>query len=123
VVWRRPSGWNLPSAVLVVKSFEFEARIRARRALREKSTRLLPASITKAPLRPTRRKSLPSPLASLGADTDARAVAAPWAIGVAKGLSGPLLAACADSGSATTAAASSTSVTAPLRIESPMRRG
>ena len=84
-----PSGWNLASAVLVVKSFEFEARIRGRRALREKSTLLLAASMTNAPLRPTRRKSFERPAESFDAETEVWAVAAPWAIGVEKALSGP----------------------------------
>ena len=73
----------------MVKSFEFEARIRGRRALREKSTLLLPASRTNAPLRPTRRKSLERPAESFDAETEVWAVAAPWAIGVEKALSGP----------------------------------
>ena len=38
MVRSRPSGSNLESAVEVVNSFEFEARILARPPLREKST-------------------------------------------------------------------------------------
>ncbi len=50
-------------------------------------------------------------------------MAAPWAIGVEKALSGPRLAAPAPAGTATAAAPSSASVTAPVRIVSPMRCG
>ena len=73
----------------MVKSFEFEARIRMRPPLREKSTWWLLGSKTKAPLLPTLRKSLPSPVASLQRETEVWAAAAPWAIGVLNALSGP----------------------------------
>ena len=107
----------------MVKSFEFDARIRARRAFREKSTWLLLASTTNAPLRPTRRNSFESPAESFEGETEARAVAAPWAIGVLNDLSGPPVPACALAGTATSAALSSVIVKAALRIAIPMRCG
>ena len=76
-MWSRSSGAKRASAVAVVKSFEFEARMRARRALREKSTWSSLASMTNAPLRPTPRKSFARPPESLEAETEALAVAAP----------------------------------------------
>src|SRR3954447_1169009 len=88
VVCSRPSGPKRDRAVEPVKSFEFEARIRMRPPLREKRTLWLLGSNTKAPLLPTLRKSLASPVASFPRDTDAWAAAAPCAIGVLNALSG-----------------------------------
>src|SRR6266545_5486397 len=89
VVCSRDSGWNRARAVLVVKSLELEARIRGRRALREKRTWCAFGSKTNAPLLPTRRKSFPRPTASFERETAVWAAAAPYATGVRKALSGP----------------------------------
>ena len=70
-------GRKRASAVEVVKSFEFEASIRVRPPLREKSTWWLLGSKTNAPLLPTLRKSLPRPAASFERETAVWAAAAP----------------------------------------------
>src|SRR5262249_10824613 len=117
VVCSLPSGRNLDRAVEVVKSLEFEARIRARAPFRANSTRPLPPSTTNAPLLPARRRSLPRPAASLVLETAVRALAAPWAIGVLKARSGPPFAACEVCGSVTTAATSSVPTIAPVCLD------
>src|SRR5829696_3976150 len=89
VVCRRVSGRNLESAVEVVNSFEFDARIRDRPPLRPKRTLLADGSKTKAPLLPTLRKSFASPFASLLRETAVWAAVAPCAMGVLNALSGP----------------------------------
>ena len=78
---------------------------------REKRTWWLLGSKTKAPLLPTLRKSLPSPVASLARETAVCGGGCPWAIGVRKALSGPCGRACAEAGAASTAAASATAIT------------
>src|SRR5262249_19773134 len=104
VVWRRPVDPKRASAGEVVKSFELEARIRDRPALRAKSPLLSLASMTYAPLRPTRRKSFASPAESFEAETDSRALAEAWAIGVTAASSGAMPRASAATGTAMAAA-------------------
>ena len=79
--------------------------------------------MTKAPLRPTRRKSLARPADSLGAVTALRALAEACAIGVTAASSGAIPLARPAAGRAKPAATSSASATTPLRIAIPMRRG
>ena len=120
VVCRRFCGSNRARAVEVVKSFEFEARIRGRPALREKRTWLLLASSTNAPLLPTPRKSFRRAVESFEPEIELCAEAAPWAIGVLKPRSGPPGRAWAVAGSAAIATPNSVTVTAPLSFAVPI---